>query len=108
MPGIVLASNVCPSNVLAACLQLTYCLQVEADSAAQLKLAQKVVKGLTKLPSALPFSTPVDEQEVLGYRAVVQEPMDLGIVLQKLKSGAYTTLGKCCPPELSPMPVLVH
>lgn len=69
-------------------------LQGQHSSAAELKLAQKVVKGLTKLQSAAPFLAPVSEEDAPGYHAVVKEPMDLGTVLGKLKSGAYTSLGE--------------
>lgn len=74
-------------------------MQEEHSSAAELKLAQKVVKGLTKLQSAEPFLTPVTEEAAPGYHDIVKEPMDLGTVLSKLKSGAYTTLGRSLPLE---------
>ena len=76
------------------CLRSEFALQVERDSDAQLKLAQKVVKGLTKLDSAAPFLAPVSEEEAPGYHSVVKEPMDLSTVLNKLKTGAYSSLGK--------------
>lgn len=75
-------------------LKHVFALQAERDSDAHLKLAQKVVKGLTKLDSAAPFLTPVSEEEAPGYHSVVKEPMDLGTVLNKLKTGAYSSLGK--------------
>ena len=36
------------------CLRSDFAVQVEHDSNTQLKLAQKVMKGLTKLGSAMP------------------------------------------------------
>ena len=64
-----------------------------ADSVAELSKAQKVVKGLTKLKVAAAFSTPVSEEDVPGYSLVVQNPMDLGTVLEKLKNGEYSSAG---------------
>lgn len=72
-------------------LKYVFALQTEH---AHLKLAQKVVKGLTKLDSAAPFLTPVSEEAAPGYHSVVKESMDLGTVLNKLKIGAYSSLGK--------------
>ena len=73
--------------------------QQENDSAAQsspaeLSQAQKVTKGVLKLKCAAPFSRPVNEEEVPGYGAAVQQPMDLLTVLTKLKDGQYLSLGK--------------
>ena len=64
------------------------------SSAAELSTAQKVVAGVLKLKSAAPFSRPVNEEEVPGYTAAVQSPMDLGTVLEKLKNGEYRSLGR--------------
>ena len=64
------------------------------DSPADLGRAQKVVKGVLKLKAAAPFSRPVNEEEVPGYTLAVQNPMDLGTVLDKLKNGEYTSLGE--------------
>lgn len=66
------------------------------DSAAELSRAQKVVKGVLKLKAAAPFSRPVNEEEVPGYGAAVEQPMDLGTVSEKLKNGGYRSLGKPC------------
>lgn len=63
------------------------------DSAAELSRAQKVVKGVLKLKAAAPFSRPVNEEEVPGYGAAVEQPMDLGTVSEKLKNGGYRSLG---------------
>ena len=64
------------------------------DSAAELSRAQKIVRGVLKLKAAAPFSRPVNEEEVPGYGSAVQNPMDLGTVLEKLKNGEYTSLGR--------------
>ena len=48
---------------------------------------------MLKLKAAAPFSRPVNEDEVPGYGVAVQNPMDLGTVLEKLKHGEYTSLG---------------
>lgn len=64
------------------------------DSAADLSRAQKVVRGVLKLKAAAPFSRPVNAEEVPGYALAVQNPMDLGTVLEKLKTGEYTSLGR--------------
>ena len=39
------------------------------------------------------FSSPVSEEEAPGYSLVVQNPMDLGTVAEKLKSGEYSSAG---------------
>ena len=67
-----------------------------ADSqaaAAELSKAQKAVKALLKLKVAAMFSAPVSEEEVPGYSLVIQTPMDLGTVLEKLKDGEYASAG---------------
>lgn len=57
-----------------------------------------MVRGVLKLKAAAPFSRPVNEEEVPGYSLAVQSPMDLGTVLEKLKNGEYTSLGRVtCP-----------
>lgn len=68
------------------------------DSAAELIRAQKVVRGVLKLKAAAPFSRPVNEEEVPGYGLAVQQPMDLGTVLEKLKNGEYPALGSISMP----------
>ncbi len=65
-----------------------------ADLAADLSKAQKAVKGLLKLKVATVFSAPVSEKEVPGYGLVIQNPMDLGTVLDKLKGGEYASAGE--------------
>ena len=57
-----------------------------------------MVRGVLKLKAAAPFSRPVNEEEVPGYSVAVQNPMDLGSVLEKLKNGEYTSLGRVCLP----------
>ena len=52
-----------------------------------------MVKGVLKLKAAAPFSRPVNEEEVPGYTLAIQNPMDLGTVLEKLKNGEYASLG---------------
>ena len=66
----------------------------DASSAADLANAQKVIKGILKLKVAAPFSTPVSEEDVPGYGAVIDNPMDLGTVLEKLKKGEYASAGQ--------------
>lgn len=66
---------------------------VAADSAAELSKAQKAVKALLKLKVAAIFSSPVSEEDVPGYSNVIQYPMDLGTVLEKLKNGEYSSAG---------------
>ena len=51
------------------------------------------MRGVLKLKAAAPFSRPVNEEEVPGYGSAVQNPMDLGTVLEKLKNAEYTSLG---------------
>lgn len=51
------------------------------------------MRGVLKLKTAAPFSRPVNEEEVPGYGLAVQNAMDLGTVLEKLKNGEYTSLG---------------
>ena len=66
----------------------------DASSAADLSSAQKAVKGTLKLKVAAPFSAPVGEEDVPGYSSVIQKPMDLGSIAEKLKNGEYLTTGK--------------
>lgn len=61
---------------------------------AELSKAQKAVKALLKLKVAAIFSAPVSEEEVPGYGLVIQNPIDLGTVLEKLKNGEYASAGK--------------
>lgn len=68
----------------------------EASSAADLSSAHKAVKGSLKLKAAAPFSAPVSEEDVPGYTTVIQNPMDLGSIAEKLKSGEYATTGERC------------
>ena len=51
------------------------------------------MRGVLKLKTAAPFSRPVNEEEVPGYGLAVQNAMDLGTVLEKLKNDEYTSLG---------------
>ena len=67
-----------------------------ADTTAELNKAQKAVKAMTKLKVAAAFSVPVSEEDVPGYSLVVQNPMDLNTVLEKLKSGQYLSAGTDC------------
>lgn len=60
---------------------------------AELSKAQKAVKALLKLKVAAIFSAPVSEEEVPGYSLVIQNPMDLGTVLEKLRNGEYASAG---------------
>ncbi len=70
-------------------------------AAAELSKAQKAVKALLKLKVAAIFSAPVSEEEVPGYSLVIQNPMDLGTVLEKLKNGEYASAGTVhCPTKL--------
>ena len=62
-------------------------------AAAELSKAQKAVKALLKLKVAAIFSAPVSEEEVPGYSLVIQNPMDLGTVLENLKNGEYASAG---------------
>ena len=62
-------------------------------AAAELSKAQKAVKALLKLKVAAIFSAPVSEEEVPGYSHVIQNPMDLGTVLEKLRNGEYASAG---------------
>lgn len=62
-----------------------------------------MVRGVLKLKAAAPFSRPVNEEEVPGYGLAVQNPMDLGTVLEKLKNGEYTSLGRVGLPALGQM-----
>lgn len=66
----------------------------EASSAADLSSAHKAVKGTLKLKTAAPFSGPVSEEDVPGYSTVIQNPMDLGRIAEKLKNGGYATTGE--------------
>lgn len=66
----------------------------DASSAADLSSAQKAVKGTLKLKAAGPFSAPVSEEDVPGYSSVIQNPMDLGSIAEKLKNGEYATTGR--------------
>lgn len=68
----------------------------EASSAADLSSAHKAVKGTLKLKAAAPFSAPVSKEDVPGYSTVIQNPMDLGSIAEKLKKGGYTTTGERC------------
>ncbi len=69
---------------------------------AELSKAQKAVKALLKLKVAAIFSAPVSEEEVPGYSRVIQNPMDLGTVLEKLKNEEYASAGTVhCPMELA-------
>ncbi len=63
-------------------------LDPEAASAA-LRVIQKVACS----KSGVPFSAPVSEQDVPGYRAIVKKPMDLGTIAQHLENGHYRSLG---------------
>lgn len=69
-------------------------LVTDASSAADLSSAQKAVKATLKLKVAALFSAPVAEEDVPGYSSVIQNPMDLGSIAEKLKNGEYTTTGK--------------
>ncbi|PWN20882.1 Bromodomain-containing protein, partial [Microstroma glucosiphilum] len=40
------------------------------------------------------FTQPVDEKEVPGYRTVIQQPMDLGTMKDKVDQGLYTAIGQ--------------
>lgn len=75
--------------------------EADASSAADFANAQKVVKGILKLKVAAPFSTPVSEEDVPGYGAVIDNPMDLGTVLEKLKKGEYASAGQTCAASTS-------
>lgn len=51
------------------------------------------MQALLKLKVAAIFSAPVSEEEVPGYSLVIQNPMDLGTVLEKLRNEEYASAG---------------
>lgn len=51
-----------------------------------------VVCSLQSHPSSWPFLEPVSEKDVPDYFDVIKHPMDLSLVMSKLKSGMYPTL----------------
>lgn len=58
-------------------------------AAAALRVTRKVARS----KAGGPFSAPVSEQDVPGYRAIIKKPMDLGTIAQRLESGLYRSLG---------------
>jgi hypothetical protein len=42
-----------------------------------------------KFPEAVPFSAPVTDKQAPGYSTIVQHPMDLGAIRDKLDARAY-------------------
>ena len=66
----------------------------DASSAADLSSAQRAVQGTLKLKVAAPFRGAVSEEDVPGYSSVIQTPMDLGSIAEKLKNRKYATTGK--------------
>ena len=55
--------------------------------------AGKALKHLTKLPAAQPFLEPVPH-DFLDYHEVIQKPMDLGTIEERLSQGAYSDPSK--------------
>jgi hypothetical protein len=59
---------------------------------AQSKLNQAMqvqVNALLKSEHAWPFANPVDTDTVPGYREIVRDPVDLKMVLERIRTGGY-------------------
>lgn len=55
--------------------------------------ASKALKHLAKLPAAEPFLEPVPD-DFLDYHEVIEKPMDIGTIQEKLSQGAYNDPSK--------------
>ena len=53
--------------------------------------ANTILQALKKHANAGPFLEPVNSEAVPGYSSVVEQPMDLATVEQKLRAGVYTS-----------------
>lgn len=51
-----------------------------------------VICSLQSHPSSWPFIEPVSEKEVPDYFDVIKHPMDMTLIMEKLKNGMYNTL----------------
>ena len=47
----------------------------------------QVLDAAMTYPAALPFTSPVSEEQAPGYRAVVKRPMDLGTLRNRVARG---------------------
>ncbi|KAK7203470.1 hypothetical protein BZA70DRAFT_299901 [Myxozyma melibiosi] len=53
---------------------------------------QHLLNEMMNHPSAWPFAQPVNKDEVADYYTIIQEPMDLSTMEQRLESDAYQTM----------------
>ena len=59
-----------------------------------------MVKAAAKGESGWVFAVPVTDDVAPGYSREIRNPMDLGAIAKKLKSGAYHTLGASIPHDV--------
>lgn len=64
----------------------------EEEEPFQVKL-RKLIQRLKNAPSAWPFLKPVDEKLYPSYRKIVQVPVDLSLVEQRVYGGEYLAIG---------------
>jgi hypothetical protein len=64
----------------------------------------RVVRRVARSKVGAPFSAPVSEQDVPGYRSVIRRPMDLGTIAQRLETGFYASIGALKPTHSIPVP----
>lgn len=100
----MLATATCTYRCLSSQqLEVIYTVQLSAgdlraggseSASARVAAAVKIVQAIARGPSGRPFSYPITDDMVPGYSAVVQHPMDLTTVAQRLSDGAYASLGE--------------
>lgn len=55
--------------------------------------AARAITAVSRMSSARPFLEPVSEEEVPDYPLIIKNPMDLGTVRERIRSGTYATPG---------------
>lgn len=50
----------------------------------------RVLDAAMTYPAALPFTSPVSEEQAPGYHEVVKRPMDLGTLRSRVAAGRYS------------------
>ena len=70
-------------------------------TSAQTRFLQEKMKNLKKTKNSLPFLAPVDPValNIPTYTEIIKQPMDLGTMEQKLKSGQYDGLSSLRVPS---------
>ena len=61
----------------------------------QLQFLKKVTENMWHHASAYPFYRPVDEKQAANYYEVIEKPMDMGTIKDRLRQNYYSSASDC-------------